>query len=188
MNDFSINLKDLKFNKQATERSYAEDGVHDTQESQDERGWTATMELVNRRTNVYTAEEAKDIIGSSWTSHNQCVVDNPSDFSNVEVYQAEKKYKRIDLLMDKIDKLQANHDAEIADIPNQWRGLPVGTELRWKGGNQDVRVWIMTIQAFVDGDVVLRDDEGNTMKLPDFFHFAEDYEIQFNTNTNKQKL
>jgi len=68
----------------------------------DERGLTQAAELINKRTQVYTPEEAECLIAWYISSHDECVVDNPEDFHPLQVYTATEKIARYDSAYKKI--------------------------------------------------------------------------------------
>ena len=57
------------------------------------------MTLLHIRGDQYTKEEVSDLISWYVTPHDECVEENPEDFSNVEVYTVEKKMQRLDKAM-----------------------------------------------------------------------------------------
>jgi hypothetical protein len=63
-----------------------------------ERGLDIVKELVDRRTQYYTIEESKELVGNYLTSHDYCVIDNTGlgEFSGVEEYQSNKKNDRME--------------------------------------------------------------------------------------------
>jgi hypothetical protein len=50
--------------------------------------------IISRKGNEYTAEEAKEIVISYITSHDDCVMDNSDDFHRLVVHQTELKVGR----------------------------------------------------------------------------------------------
>lgn len=73
-----------------------------------ERGFDVAKELIDRRTQLYTPEEAEELAHNYLSSHDHCVVDNTGfgEFSAVEEYQANEKYRRMDQALKKIERLK----------------------------------------------------------------------------------
>ena len=74
-----------------------------------ERGFDVVKELVDRRTQYYTPEESKVLVGNYLSSHDYCVIDNTGfgEFSGVEEYQAREKLDRVERAERIIEKLKA---------------------------------------------------------------------------------
>jgi hypothetical protein len=101
-----IHLKnDLGINKVAIWKSYEVDGSHLRDVEHTERGFDEVRDLLNRRTQRYTVEECRELIGCYLSSHDYCVIDNSDDFTPLEVYHANEKYKRYEMVLDKLKKL-----------------------------------------------------------------------------------
>jgi hypothetical protein len=75
-------------------------------EEADERGLTQAVELINKRTQMYTPEEASRLISWYVSSHDDCVVENPEDFHPLQVYNATEKFARYDRAYNKIKSFQ----------------------------------------------------------------------------------
>ena len=75
-------------------------------EEADERGLTQAAELINKRTQMYTPEEAGHLISWYVSSHDDCVVENPEDFHPLQVYTATEKFARYDRAYNKIKSFQ----------------------------------------------------------------------------------
>jgi hypothetical protein len=71
-----------------------------------ERGLTQAAELINKRTQMYTPEEAGHLISWYVSSHDDCVVENPEDFHPLQVYTATEKFARYDKAYNKIKSFQ----------------------------------------------------------------------------------
>lgn len=98
-----IHLKnDLGINKSAIWKSYEEDGSHLPENEHTERGFDKLKELLDRRTQKYTKEECKILLGGYLTSHDYCVTDNYDEFSLLQVYQANQKYDRHEKALNKL--------------------------------------------------------------------------------------
>ena len=101
-----IHLKnDLGINKTSIWKSYKNDGEHLPTNEHTERGFDVVVDLLNIRTQKYTKEESRVLVGCYLSSHDYCVVDNSDDFTPLEVYQANEKYKRYEMALDKLKKL-----------------------------------------------------------------------------------
>ena len=64
-------------------------------------------ELLARRTQRYTLEEAEVLLGWCSTSHDDCVDENPEDYSPIEVYTARQKLLRRDDAVARLEALKA---------------------------------------------------------------------------------
>lgn len=101
-----IHLKnDLGINKVAIWKSYDADGSHLRDVEHTERGFDELKSLLEKRTQKYTKDECKVLVGNYITSHDDCVMDNPDDFTPLEVYQANEKYNRYKSVLNKLNKL-----------------------------------------------------------------------------------
>jgi len=94
---------DLGINKSSVKKSYEADGEHLSEREHTERGFDIIRELLNRRTQNYTKEEATHLVECYMTSHDYCVIDNHYDFEPIEVYQAEQKMERYNLAIKKLN-------------------------------------------------------------------------------------
>ena len=63
-------------------------------------------ELLERRGQSYTIQEALMILPYYITSHDECVYDNEEDFSSIEVYTVSQKIKRFDAAKTALDSLK----------------------------------------------------------------------------------
>jgi len=100
-----IHLKDdLGINKSAIVKSYENDGEHLSPKEHTERGFDEIRDLLNRRTQRYTVEECRELIGCYLSSHDYCVVDNSDDFTPIEVYQANQKWERYERAIKKLQR------------------------------------------------------------------------------------
>jgi hypothetical protein len=93
---------DLGINKSAVRKSYEDDAEHLPVNEHTERGYDIIRDLLNRRTQRYTKEECRELVGCYLSSHDYCVIDNHYDFPPIEVYQAEQKWKRYESAMGKL--------------------------------------------------------------------------------------
>jgi hypothetical protein len=75
-------------------------------EEADERGLTEAAELINKRTQLYTPQEAECLIAWYVSSHDECVVDNPEDFHPLQIHTATEKIARYDRAYNKIKSYQ----------------------------------------------------------------------------------
>lgn len=57
-------------------------------ENNDDPDDAKTRELLARRTQEYTAEELELLFGRLWTSHHECVDENPQDYYPIQVKSA----------------------------------------------------------------------------------------------------
>lgn len=64
-------------------------------------------ELLARRTQRYTLEEAEVLLGWCSTAHDDCVDENPEDYSPIEVYTARQKLLRRDEAVARLEALKA---------------------------------------------------------------------------------
>ena len=62
-------------------------------------------DLLARRTQRYTIDELRELAGFFWTSHDECVLGNTCDFSQIEVYTAARKVENGEAAIAKIDRL-----------------------------------------------------------------------------------
>jgi hypothetical protein len=87
---------DLGINKQSIKRNLKD--LNDWISAQEftERGMDLPFEWINRRTQVYPVSEAEILIEYYITSHDECVMDNPEDFSSIEVYTSQAKENRLE--------------------------------------------------------------------------------------------
>jgi hypothetical protein len=76
-------LRDVGMYKATVKRSF---------ESND-RGpeFDGVAELLRRKTQSYTLAELRDLAGFFWTAHDECVDENPEEYSPVEVYTSRRK-------------------------------------------------------------------------------------------------
>ena len=101
-----LHLKnDLGINKSAIFKSYDQDGSYLSDVEQKERGFDKIKNLLDKRTQKYTKEECRILIDGYLTSHDDCVMDNSDDFTPLEVYQANEKYKRYEKAINKLNIL-----------------------------------------------------------------------------------
>lgn len=75
-------------------------------EEADERGLTEAAALINKRTQMYTPEEASRLISWYVSSHDECVIDNPEDFHPLQIHTATAKFARYDKAYNKIKSFQ----------------------------------------------------------------------------------
>jgi len=98
---------DLKIRKHAIKKEITEylDMIGGSEEA-DERGLTQAAELINRRTQIYTPEEAECLIAWYTSSHDDCVLDNPEDFHPLQVHVAQEKMDRMESALKFINNLK----------------------------------------------------------------------------------
>ena len=87
--------QDLNISKVAIRKAI--DQFAECADKEDER-WEEAMDamtLLHIRGDRYTKEEASALIAWYVTPHDECVIDNAEDYSNIEVYTAEKKEQRL---------------------------------------------------------------------------------------------
>ena len=89
-----VHLKDFGINKTSLQKNLKADEYIETDILETER------ELLQRKTQWYTLEEIKTLIGLMTTSHDFCVYDNQyfSDtlHTTLQIYQVNKKFERKD--------------------------------------------------------------------------------------------
>lgn len=73
-------------------------------------------ELLKRRTQLYTFSELEDLFGFLWTAHDECVVTNSEDFSRIAVITAEKKIKKGEQAVAKLNSLRPLTDTQQSAI------------------------------------------------------------------------
>ena len=101
-----LHLKnDLGINKSAILKSYQEYGSHLNEVEHKERGFDTLKSLLDKRTQKYTKEECRVLVDGYLTSHDDCVMENPDDFTRLEVYQANEKYNRYEKAVNILNKL-----------------------------------------------------------------------------------
>ena len=102
----TVHLKnDLDINKALVKKQVNELCSYLSKDEIVERELDSLQELLNRRTQVYNLEEAKDIVCMYTSSSDLCVLDNHWDYSPLEVYRANEKYNRQCDAMDIIESL-----------------------------------------------------------------------------------
>lgn len=68
----------------------------------DEEWRDRTESLVKRRGNFYTLSELEDLVCLfDITSHQECILENPDDFSGLELHQAKETQRRFDRIHDR---------------------------------------------------------------------------------------
>ena len=93
---------DLGLHKQVLKNIFKEAYSEVPQDEMTERGLDKVEALLNRRGQGYTADEVLEIINTAYfTAHDECVLENEEDFSNVEVATSQKKEAKLQ----KIEKL-----------------------------------------------------------------------------------
>lgn len=87
-----------------------------------ERGFDVVKELVDRRTQYYTIEESKTLVGNYLSSHDHCVVDNTGfgEFSGVEEYQSNEKYDRMENAFKTIEIMTMENYKGYKIEKNEW--------------------------------------------------------------------
>lgn len=106
-----VHLKnDLGLNKATIRKSYEADGEYLRPEEHTERGFDIIKELLDRRTQYYTLEEARELAGIYCSSHDHCVIDNTGfgDFSAVEEYVSNQKYDKMEAALRIIESKTKN--------------------------------------------------------------------------------
>lgn len=67
--------------------------------------------LLERRGDKYTLDEARTLVEiCMYFAHHVCVIENPDDFSRIEVWhaqQVENKYEKVEAMLDKLEKAKA---------------------------------------------------------------------------------
>ena len=97
-NNYHLSV-DLGLNKQALKRSFEENYGEYSSDEIKERGLDLVKFLLNKPTQRYTANEVQLLVEAYWTAHDECVLDNEDDYSNIEVYHAQKKEALVDKVM-----------------------------------------------------------------------------------------
>jgi hypothetical protein len=93
---------DLGLHKQVLKNIFKEAYSEVLEDERVERGLDLVEGLLNRRGQGYTADEVLEIINTAYfTAHDECVLDNEDDYSNVEVATSQKKEAKLQ----KIEKL-----------------------------------------------------------------------------------
>jgi len=64
------------------------------------------LALLKRRGLYYSLADLEDLACFMSTSHDDCVVENPEDFSPVEVYQSKRNLRAMNRALDKIAELK----------------------------------------------------------------------------------
>lgn len=101
-------LDDLGIHKQSIKRNLKDLNNWISKEEFTERGLDLPFEWINRRTQVYPVSEAEILIAYYLTSHDECVLDNPDDFSPIQVYTAQSKENRHDKAVEIISRIKSN--------------------------------------------------------------------------------
>ena len=70
------------------------DSIEEQYDYSDDGRFDGVWAIISRKGNEYTAEEAKEIVISYITSHDDCVMDNSDDFHRLVVHQTELKVGR----------------------------------------------------------------------------------------------
>jgi hypothetical protein len=96
---------DLGINKQLIKRNLKDLNDWMSPSEFTERGLDLPFEWINRRTQVYSVEEASILIENYLTSHDECVMENPEDFSSIEVYTATAKDNRLNKAIEILSKI-----------------------------------------------------------------------------------
>jgi hypothetical protein len=96
---------DLGINKQVIKRNLKDLNDWMSPSEFTERGLDLPFEWINRRTQVYSVEEASILIEEYLTSHDECVMENPEDFSSIEVYTATAKENRLNKAIEILSKI-----------------------------------------------------------------------------------
>jgi len=93
---------DLGLHKQVLKNIFKEAYLEVPQDEMAERGLDKVEALLDRRGQGYTADEVLQIINTAYfTAHDECVLENEEDYSNVEVATSQKKEAKLQ----KIEKL-----------------------------------------------------------------------------------
>ena len=93
---------DLGLHKQVLKNIFKEAYSEVPRDEMAERGLDKVEALLARRGQGYTADEVLEIINTAYfTAHDECVLDNEEDYSNVEVATSRKKEAKLQ----KIEKL-----------------------------------------------------------------------------------
>jgi len=96
---------DLGINKQLIKRNLKDLNDWMSPSEFTERELDLPFEWINRRTQVYSVEEASILIENYLTSHDECVMENPEDFSSIEVYTATAKDNRLNKAIEILSKI-----------------------------------------------------------------------------------
>ena len=97
---------DLKIRKHAVKREILNLIECVGREEAQERGVDVALELINRKTQNYSKEEAFNLLGWYTNSHDECVVDNPEDFHPLQVHVAQEKINRMEAAIQFINNLK----------------------------------------------------------------------------------
>jgi len=99
----SYHLKnDLGFDKSSIKKAVKTATSDFDKDEIKNREMEVVCELLDRPTQTYTAEEAAELIEAFWTSHNQCVFDNPDDFTGMEYFVVERKWNKINSAIERL--------------------------------------------------------------------------------------
>jgi hypothetical protein len=98
--------EDLKLRKHAIKREILSLIDRIGAEEAQERGADVALELINRKTQRYSKEEASNLVGWYTNSHDDCVVDNPEDFHPLQVHIAQEKVSRMEYAFEFINNLK----------------------------------------------------------------------------------
>ena len=93
---------DLGLHKQVLKNIFKEHYGDICKDEKAERGLDLVEGLLTRRGQEYTAAEVLDIINTAYfTAHDECVIENEEEYTNVEVATSKKK----EVKLHKIEKL-----------------------------------------------------------------------------------
>lgn len=99
-------FEDLKLRKHAIKREILNLIDCVGKEEAQERGADVALELINRKTQKYSKEEAFNLVGWYTNSHDECVIDNPEDFHPLQVHIAQEKMNRVEFAFELINNLK----------------------------------------------------------------------------------
>lgn len=99
-------FEDLKLRKHAIKREILNLIDCVGKEEAQERGADVALELINRKTQKYSKEEAFSLVGWYTNSHDECVIDNPEDFHPLQVHIAQEKMNRVEFAFELINNLK----------------------------------------------------------------------------------
>jgi hypothetical protein len=98
-------FEDLKLRKQAIKKEILNSINSVGKEEAQERKSDVALELINRKTQEYSKEEALNLIGWYINSHDECIIDNPEDFHPLQVHIAQEKMNRVEFAFKLINNL-----------------------------------------------------------------------------------
>lgn len=87
---------DLGLHKQVLKSIFKDNYSTICEDEKAERGLDIVEALLNRRGQGYTADEVLELINTTYyTAHDECVLENEEDYSNIEVHTSSKKGAKV---------------------------------------------------------------------------------------------